>query len=402
MTAKNIIRDAFKNSKIYKILSRKYEFLKLPPAARIEHLKDNQGMSAVDPGPRKAIEEAVEWICRAQDFSLRGDGGVARHYSLLTGWSSSYPETTGYIIPTLLDWAQKANDDTLRQRARKMLDWLVDIQLPNGAFKGGMVDQEPSTPVVFNTGQILLGLARGAAEFGEAYRTPLLKAAEWLVQVQEANGCWRKFSSPFTVSGEKTYDTHVAWGLLEAARLEKEKRYSDAALNNVRWALSCQKANGWFDKCCILDVGNPLTHTLGYALRGVLEAYGFSQDKSVLSGAVKAADGLLSAMRPDGFLPGRLDSNWNATVPWACLTGGVQIALCWFMLYEITGDEKYRTAACAVNRFTRRTVKINGSLGTRGGIKGSFPVSGGYCPYEYLNWACKFFIDANLLELALE
>ena len=39
-----------------------------------------------------------------------------------------------------------------------------------------------------------------------------------------------------------------------------------------------------------------------------------------------------------------------------------------------------------------------GDKGTRGGIKGSFPVDGDYGRFEYLNWACKFFIDANLLE----
>jgi len=150
-----------------------------------------------------------------------------------------------------------------------------------------------------------------------------------------------------------------------------------------------------------LDVENPLTHTLGYALRGVLEAYRFSQDDTLLDGAVRTADGLLSALQPDGFLPGRFDPNWQATVPWVCLTGSVQIALCWFMLYEITGDEKYRTAARDVNRYARRTMNLNGSSATRGGIKGSFPVSGGYCPYEYINWACKFFIDANLVELSL-
>ena len=401
MTAGKFIPSTMKNSKIYQFISQKYDLLNLPPAARIEHLKDNQGISDVDPGPGKAIDEAVEWICSAQDFSLQDDGGVARHYSLLTGWSSSYPETTGYIIPTLLDQAYRTNNDLLRQRARRMLDWLVDIQMPTGAFKGGMVDQHPSAPVVFNTGQILLGLARGVVEFGEAYRMPLIKAADWLVQVQDADGCWRKFSSPFAAAGEKTYDTHVAWGLLAAAHVDKKKAYSHAALNNVRWALSWQKDNGWLDKCCILDVENPLTHTLGYALRGVLEAYRFSQDDTLLDGAVRTADGLLSALQPDGFLPGRFDPNWQATVPWVCLTGSVQIALCWFMLYEITGDEKYRTAARDVNRYVRRTLNLNGSSATRGGIKGSFPVSGGYCPYEYINWACKFFIDANLAELAI-
>jgi hypothetical protein len=36
----------------------------------------------------------------------------------------------------------------------------------------------------------------------------------------------------------------------------------------------------------------------------------------------------------------------------------------------------------------------------RGALKGSFPLYGGYCSYQYPNWATKFLIDANMLELA--
>ena len=68
------------------------------------------------------------------------------------------------------------------------------------------------------------------------------------------------------------------------------------------------------------------------------------------------------------------------------------------MLYQFTGDERYRQAGYAVNRFVRRSLHVNGSPDVRGGIKGSFPVSGDYGKFEYLAWACKFFIDANLLE----
>ena len=83
---------------------------------------------------------------------------------------------------------------------------------------------------------------------------------------------------------------------------------------------------------------------------------------------------------------------------WTCLTGSLQIAICWLLLYQVTGDERYRQAGCAVTRFVRRTVRIDGNPDMRGGIKGSFPVSGDYGKFEYLAWACKFFIDANLLE----
>ena len=396
-----MIKNIVKKSRIFQFLTQQYEFYSLSESARREFLTDNQGIPDFDPGLERSLVDAIDWICGAQDSSVSKDGGVARHYSLITGWSSSYPETTGYIIPTVLEYAQKKNNDILRQRAKRMLDWLVEIQLASGAFKGGMIDQEPNAPVVFNTGQILLGLARGVIEFGETYRKAMIRAADWLVQVQDSDGCWRKFSSPYVASGVKAYDTHVAWGLFEAARLEPDKPYAKAALDNVRWAQTLQKSNGWFEKCCLSDQLNPLTHTLGYALRGIVEAYRFCKEHEILQCALKSADGLLSALQSDGYLPGRLNTNWEASVSWVCLTGSVQIAICWIMLYQITGDEKYRNAAYDVNSYVRRTMKTDGQIEIRGGIKGSFPVSGGYCPHEYINWACKFFIDANMAELSL-
>src|SRR5262249_3862021 len=136
----------------------------LPLAAASERRKDHEGLPDFDPGIERAVNEAVAWLGRAQDRSRTRDGGVARHYSLVDGWGSSYPETTGYIVPTLLNVARILGGDAgedARERARRMLDWLVSIQLPEGGFQGGMIDQTPVVPVTFNTGQILLGLAAG-------------------------------------------------------------------------------------------------------------------------------------------------------------------------------------------------------------------------------------------------
>jgi hypothetical protein len=71
------------------------------------------------------------------------------------------------------------------------------------------------------------------------------------------------------------------------------------------------------------------------------------------------------------------------------------------MLYQFTGDVRYRDAAYAVNRYVRRTVRVSGTADTRGAVKGSHPISGGYGRFEYLSWAAKFFIDSNLLERAV-
>src|SRR2546425_13019563 len=83
-----------------------HRYLRLPRAAKAEHRLDRRGLSAQDPGIERAIEEGIAWLCRAQDHSVSHDGGVARHLSLVTCWSFSYPEITGYIAPTILTSAR--------------------------------------------------------------------------------------------------------------------------------------------------------------------------------------------------------------------------------------------------------------------------------------------------------
>ena len=360
--------------------------------------QDQKGLSDNDPGVEKAIELGMKWLCLAQDCSASQDGGVARHYSLVNGWATSYPETTGYIVPTLLEFAQQRGNSEIRHKAKRMLDWLISIQFAEGGFQGGRIDAKPRLPVTFNTGQILLGLSIGVREFGNTYLDPMQRAADWLVGTMDVDGCWRNYPSPFTVIGERAYDTHVAWGLLEAARILPDKPYSEAALKNVDWALTLQRENGWFENCCLNDPTKPLTHTLGYVLRGILEAFRFTKKEIYLSAAHKIAHGILEAMRSDGFIPGRLFANWQGAVNWACLTGTAQIACCWLILYQFTGNQQYRDAAYMANRFVRRTLNYDGPHEIQGAIKGSFPIDGDYGKFEYLNWACKFSIDANMLE----
>lgn len=385
-------------SRIRQAIHEIREYRNLPEAARREYRRDRLGLLAKDPGIERAIDYGAAWLGLAQDNSATNDGGVANLYSLINGWGPSYPETTGYIIPTMLEYSKLRGDKTVRQRAKRMLDWLVSIQFPDGGFQGGYIGTQPCVPVTFNTGQILLGLASGVREFGNEYYEPMYKAADWLVDTQDSDGCWRKHPSPFVVSGDKTYEVHVAWGLLEAARREPDRRYADAALANVHWALSQQNANGWFRNSCLTDPSRPLTHTLGYTLRGILEAYRYTGVLNLLSACKKTADGLLESIQKDGFLPGCVYPDWRGAVSWACLTGTVQIAHCWLLLYQFTSEDRYRDAAYIANRFVRRTMHVSGPPETRGAIKGSFPVNGGYHAYNYINWACKFFVDSNILE----
>src|SRR5215472_14509834 len=138
-------------------LGRAYRKLRLPPKASAALAHDRRGLPLNDPGIDAAVDAGVEWLGRAQDMSSTRDGGVAKHFSLINGWSSSYPETTGYIVPTLVSYAKISGDASYRDRGQRMLDWLVSIQFADGAFQAGSVGAKNLKPVTFNTGQILIG-----------------------------------------------------------------------------------------------------------------------------------------------------------------------------------------------------------------------------------------------------
>lgn len=363
-----------------------------------EHLRDRLLGLPADPGIEQVVRACTAWLVRAQSRSATRDGGVAAYFSLKTGWSSSYPETTGYIIPTLLQMAELENDSHVRESAARMLTWLEQIQFEDGGFQGGMVDAAPARPVVFNTGQILFGLVAGVKQWGDTHRPAMQRAADWLVDVQDADGAWRRYRSPFTTEGAKTYETHVAWALMEADRIIPDRGYGAAAMRNIQWALSRQQDNGWFKDCGLGENSVPNTHTIGYVIRGIIEGWRFSNDAPVLGAARRTADALLSLVDERGWLGGTLDRDWQTDARWVCVTGSAQLAHCLFMLYEDTGHKEYLGAAKRLNRFVRRTVHVSGMGNTDGGVKGSYPTYGAYGPYRFLNWAAKFTIDSNLLE----
>src|SRR4051794_21562894 len=64
--------------------------------------------------------------------SVRPDGGSAGYFSPVSGWSRSYPETTGYIIPTLLRLASTFAEERYRTAAVQAGQWLLSIQQSNG------------------------------------------------------------------------------------------------------------------------------------------------------------------------------------------------------------------------------------------------------------------------------
>lgn len=366
-------------------------------------LRDRAGLGGSRPGPNRIhLDAAMAWLCHAQDVTKRDgmrDDGVAQTFLVRSRrWAASYPETTGYIIPTFYRYWHLTGNDEIRRRAVRMADWECEVQHPSGGVLAGALG-DSDQPTIFNTGQVLFGWVRAFEEEGnEAYRAAAVRAARWLCDQQDDDGCWRRFPSPMTQTTVSVYNTRSAWGLLRAYAITGVERFRDGAVRNIEWALAQQRPNGWFPQNCLTDATRPFTHTIAYAMRGILEVGDTLGENRYIAAARKVADAMTAAMPADGRLPGRFDAEWQPTVRWSCLTGVAQVGIALGRLYQITGEDAYRQALRRGNRFLKATQKLDGDPDERGGIKGSHPIDGGYHPWQYPNWAAKFFADALMKE----
>jgi uncharacterized protein YyaL (SSP411 family) len=362
------------------------------------------------PAPKEQLEAAIAWLFRAQDAA--GNGGVARGYSLVrtqgfgpAGWQPAYPETTGYIIPTLFDYAHMTGREEAFARAVRMAEWECKVQMASGAVQGGTIDHEQS-PAIFNTGQVIFGWIRAWRETDDArYLESAVRAGDYLVSQQDPDGAWRKNLSRFA-SHEMpsyTYNTRTAWALFSLASFSGNAAYRDAATRNVEHALTEQTANGFFRNNCLDDSERALLHTISYCLRGILEVGAAIPDHRFLDSVVRATHPLIGAVRRNGSLPGRFDPRWKAAARWSCLTGNSQFALVLGRLHQVVGGDLYLDALRRINRFQRSVQILRPSRPeVHGSILGSYPVHGRYAQFEIPSWAVKFFIDALLIEIEID
>jgi uncharacterized protein YyaL (SSP411 family) len=345
------------------------------------------------------LRGAIDWLCRAQDVrnGQSDAGGVSAGWSFEDGWLPSYPETTGYIIETFIAAADVLKQPELIERAGRMIDWELSIQLPDGAFPGHF-GEAGSRPVIFNTGQIMHGMVAGYTQLGrQECLQAAVRAGHWLRQQQDADGCWRRFEHNDI---PHVYNTRATWALLATGLLAADQELVDSAQRNLDWALSQQTASGWFAANAFTLDRSPFTHTVAYAIRGFLESGVLLGEERYLQAALTAARALANVQRQDGWLAGTYKEGWLADASYCCLTGLAQMSLNWIRLAQISGDEHLRSPARAGLEYIKRTQKLTASdASVCGGIAGSSPIWGDYSRFEYPNWAAKFFSDALIMDM---
>ena len=199
----------------------------------------------------------------------------------------------------------------------------------------------------------------------------------------------------------------MAWALLEAHVRSSDQRYETAAIRQLDWVVGQQHENGWFRATSLSDPLYPWTHLIGYTISGLIESSQLLGEKGYVyyQAANKALEGIIfSCVRvilgKTPYLPATFGSRWDSLSRDACPTGEAQIAFYFLKVGLLEHRSDFIEYAENSIQSLKRIQRIHDcNNDRRGGIPGSYPLSGTYCPYMLINWGAKFFADLTLLHI---
>ncbi len=233
---------------------------------------------------KRRLDAAIQWLVNSID-EHEGNGSAA-FFMPVKGWSPAYPETTGYLIPTMLSVGQQYPHQGLIKRAISCADWLCSIQLENGHFPAGVGGD--LIPNIFDTGQILFGLT-AAYEYTKCdhYYEAIDKACNRLLALLESDGSWQK--DGFVPGHSPVYYSRVVWALLEANKILERPELQQKMEKTLGYYADQLNDNLSFTSWNFVPGEPAYTHTIAYTIRGFLECGILLNQPRYLSLAQKSA-----------------------------------------------------------------------------------------------------------------
>ena len=345
------------------------------------------------------LTAAIQWLCYAQEKRTQqtDKGGISAGWSFEDGWLPSYPETSGYIVETFIAAHHVSPQPELLSRASQIIDWELSLQNSDGSFPGHF-GETGSSPVIFNTGQIIHGMIAGHYQLNRPEcLESAVRAGRWMEACQDSDGCWRH-----NVHNDiaHTYNSRAAWGLLRAGIAASDNKLIAAACKNFDWVLTQQQQNGWFANNAFTTGAEPFTHTIAYAARGMLEAGILLNHPGYIESALKVAQQLADKQKVDGYLAGTFNENWQSSAYYCCLTGLAQTSIIWSRIRQAGISNEFNSnIVIALDYLKTQHNTSHKDPSIRGAVAGSAPIWGRYSMFEFPNWAAKFFADALLVEM---
>lgn len=292
---------------------------------------------------KRSYDRAMDWF----KANMVRDKGIVVH----TRQPVPYPEVTGYFVPTLYQWGET-------RLARTCTDWLISVQLPDGAFPA-----PDGVPYTFDTAQVVRGLC-AAFEHGERVEQPLRKACDWILgQIDSSGRLMTPSKELWEDIANDLIHIYAIFPLIQAGRLLGNPRYVDAGRFVQSFYVTQEP----------LVPFNRLSHFHAYAMEALWEL-----------GELDLANrgmGEVESLQPgDGAIPAYPGVNW------VCSTGIAQYAVVW---YRIGKRERADRALWYLESIQNES----------GGFNGSYGQGAKYIADAEISWAVKYFLDAYYLKL---
>jgi malonyl-CoA O-methyltransferase len=311
----------------------------------------------------KVFDANMAWI-RANSIP---NGGIR----VVSGSKKSYPEVTGYLIPSLLKWGEV-------DLAQNYFDYLVRVQ----DVSGGFYDPSQSSLCLFDTGQVLRGFfAFWERDNNQVAREAIEKSLTWITSLISSNG---ELQIPErSIWGGRVPDAISLYALEPALRCAIALN-DEASTKKIKDAIAVllQDSQGLEFKS--------LNHFHAYIMEAIADL-GHIDVCTTIMNKVNALQ------RANGSYPAYPNSRW------ACSTGQFQYALVNYKLgNSIEGTRAFEYGCKKQNR----SGGWFGTIGRAAAVKSfaSRIISRyeAYFPYSEIPWANKYFMDSLTAKLICE
>ena len=347
-------------------------------------------------GGRELLKQRLCWNLNwlEKSFKKNNDNGSSAYRTLLGYWSESYPETTGYLIPTLLNASKILDENKWENIATKQIPFFKTLQHPSGSYPTSITNPNPN---VFDNSQILLGLCSYNNEFKDEDSLIQIKSCyDWLISQLNDEGRFDNYN--LSDNYNPSYYTRILWALLQAENLlslnTNPKTLAQLHFLQNLFTPSIQILNASF-----YPNQSAYSHTIAYAIRGLLESYCLLNHSPDLSRIILMTSFLHSHILKHRGLAGSYDEQWNGNFNFICCSGNIQLAI---ILLKLTLRYKEINYIESIKMLISPILKNqNRGLFNHGAIAASIPIYGDYQRFKFTNWTQKFFVDFILLLLSI-
>jgi len=341
----------------------------------------------------KSIEEHYSFLKRSVAVN-KGKGSSAYYSKIrhpLRFWSKAYPETTGYLIPSLMRIQEQEDIDTSVE-VEQCMRWLAeDVQFKDGGFPSLYAGN--TRPSLFNSAQIALGFhAYGSRN--SSYKVQELKLVNWLSKQLEEGKKEIHYRGDFIPS----YYTRVVWPCLLMSQKHEHVVLQHLAEKLLK-TLLLRIDKDFFPLKSGFQGDKAFTHTLAYTVRGLMESAILLDDSDLLQLFRNQIDAQISSLKKHQLrFAGCYMPSWEGDFSFRCLTGEWQWVIIFLKASQLFKEQKYFSLA---EELIHRLDSTH-FLYPKGAVLGSKPLWGAYMPWKAPNWAAKFALDALLLYKKLD